>query len=305
MIGRRRLGTAFATVCTCLLACAAPAQQPNSPAPTVKIGMAGSLVKDVPPALVQVMTPPFQTLMKEHTGLTGEIITAGDANDLGRRLNDKEVQLAVFPGHEFAWAQHKYPELRPLVIAVSHHRTQKAYLVVRNDCGAADLAGLKGKTLALPRKTRDHCLLFLERECKNQGADAKDYFGAVVNQPSIEDALDDVLRDKVQVCVVDCISLETYEQVKPACHARLKILRESEAFPSAVVAYRQGALDAATLTKFRDGMMNASQTKRGKELMGLWKLTSFENVPADFPQTLSNILKAYPPPEPSARGKGQ
>ncbi len=37
--------------------------------------------------------------------------------------------------------------------------------------------------------------------------------------------------------------------------------------------------------------------------MSLWKLTAFENVPDDFPQTLSTILKAYPPPEPVARGK--
>jgi ABC-type phosphate/phosphonate transport system substrate-binding protein len=279
----------------------APAQDKASI--TVKIGMAGSLFRDVPPSMVQVLTPPFQNLMRDQTGLEGDIITAGDAFDLGRRINDKELQLGVFHGFEFAWAQQRYAELQPLCIAINRHRTVRAFLVVRTDNAAAGLADLKGKTLALPRRSREHCLLFIERECQSLGTLPKEHFGKIVNHSSMEDALDDILRDKVQAAVVDTVSLETYEQLKSGCYARLKVLKQSEAFPGGVVAYRRGALDEAKLTKFRDGMINANQTNRGRDLMALWKLTAFEGIPDDFQETLDAIAKAYPAPDAAPQPK--
>jgi ABC-type phosphate/phosphonate transport system substrate-binding protein len=298
MLGRRRLILGLAvllSVAGALAPSAGPAQD-KAAAGTVKIGMVSTLFRDVPPALVQVMMPPFQTLMRAQTGLEGDVITVGDAQELGRRLNEGQVQLGVFHGLEFAWAQQKYGDLRPLVIAINHHRTLRGYLVVRNDNKAATLADLKGTTLAVPRKSCDHCLLFLKRECGQINAEPSGFFGKIVGHSSIEDALDDVLRDKVQAALVDGVALDSYEQVKSGCFARLKVLKQSEAFPAAVVAYRQGAIDAAMLTKFRDGMITANQNARAKELMNMWSLTAFENIPEDFQRTLDAILKSYPAP---------
>jgi ABC-type phosphate/phosphonate transport system substrate-binding protein len=301
MIGRRKLfitlvgiAVALALAPTC-----APGQDKAAPA-AVKIGMAGTLFRDVPAGMVQVMMPPFRSLMREQTGLEGEIITAGDAFDLGRRLNDKDVQLGVFHGFEFAWAQQKYPDLRPLCLAVNRHRTVRAFLVVRSDSPAASLGDLKGKALSLPRRTREYCHLFLERDCQSCGALPKDFFSKIVNHSNIEDALDDILRDKVQAAVVDTVALETYEQIKSGCFARLKVLKQSEAFPGGVVAYRQGTLDETTLSKFRDGLININQTSRGRDLMALWRLTAFEGMPADFEETLATCLKAFPAPDGAA-----
>jgi ABC-type phosphate/phosphonate transport system substrate-binding protein len=100
----------------------------------------------------------------------------------------------------------------------------------------------------------------------------------------------------VQAVLVDALALQSYEEVKSGCFARLKVLKESERFPPGVVAYRQGALDNATLNKFREGMLTANQNARGKDLMSFWKLTAFENVTADFEQMITDIVRAYPPP---------
>jgi hypothetical protein len=43
-------------------------------------------------------------------------------------------------------------------------------------------------------------------------------------------------------------------------------------------------------------MLTANQSARGKDLMSLWKLTAFDNVPADFDRMLGSILKSYPTP---------
>jgi hypothetical protein len=55
-------------------------------------------------------------------------------------------------------------------------------------------------------------------------------------------------------------------------------------------------LNDATLRRFREGMLNASQDTRARQFLMLWKLTAFEAVPDDYDQTLNQILKAYPLP---------
>ena len=43
-------------------------------------------------------------------------------------------------------------------------------------------------------------------------------------------------------------------------------------------------------------LLDAGQTPRGRQMLTLWKLTGFEPVPADYAQTLADIVRAYPPP---------
>jgi ABC-type phosphate/phosphonate transport system substrate-binding protein len=298
------VGLAALAVGLVLAPAPASAQEQEKDSPrTVKIGMVRTLLRDVSPTMIQIMTPHFQTLMRAQTGLDGELVTVENAHELGRHLHEGKVELGVFHGFEFAWAQQKYPDLRPLVLAVNHQRVLHAYVVVREDNPATGLANLRGTTLAMPRKSREHCLMYLDRQCRQMQTEPKDFFGKVVKHGSTEDALDDVLRDEVQAVLVDGVALDTYRQVKPGCYARLKVLSQSEPFPATVVAYRKDALDAATLAKFRDGMITANQNARSKELMTLWRLTAFENVPDDFQQSLNAVRQAYPPPPPGAEEK--
>ena len=263
----------------------------------IRIGMVQSLFHDVPTPLVNLLTPPFRGLMRDFTGLNGEIVTGGDSFDMARRLADDKIQLVVFHGLEFGWAQQKHSELRPLMLAVHKHPIQKAHLVVRNDSTIADFADLKGKDLAIHFRSKEHCRVFIEKNCGVSGkCDPKSFFGNITKPAHSEAALDDVLTGKVSAAVVDTVSLESYEEVKPGCHARLKLLKLSESFPAATIAYREGSLSSGTLAKFRDGMISANRSERGRELMDLWKISSFQPIPGDFQQSLAAIVQAYPAP---------
>jgi ABC-type phosphate/phosphonate transport system substrate-binding protein len=261
----------------------------------VRIGMIGSLFRDVPPGTVMVMMQPFGMLMKSQTGVNGEIIPGGDVGQLGQQLSDNKLQLAVFHGFEFAWARLKHPELRPLVVAINEQYHLHAQLVVAADSPAACLHDLEGKTLALPHQTREHCFLYLQRRCLDCKKPPESLFSKITNPPNVEDALDDVVDGVVQVAVVDGVALDCYKRRKPGRFVRLKVVERSEPFPAAVIAYRPGVLDEATLNRFRDGMINANKNPLGKQLLTLWKLTGFEPIPADYEQTLAATAKAYPP----------
>jgi ABC-type phosphate/phosphonate transport system substrate-binding protein len=274
------------------------AQEPKTPE-LVRIGMVSTLFTDIPPALVEFVGGPFKTLMKEFTGLNGQLKVGGDAYEVARKLTDRTLDLAVFHGFEFGWARQKYPELRPLTIAVSKYRQVHAFLVVRADSDAKSFNDLRGKDLGFPRKSKEHCRLFMERSCSDCGqCGAKRFFNQVTASANVDDALDDVLRGRLQGVVTDNMALEEYEQIKPGCFARLKVIKQSDPFPPAVIAYREGALDADTLKRFRDGMISANLSARGRDMMSIFKMTAFEPVPDDYGQMVAEILRHYPAPEP-------
>jgi phosphonate transport system substrate-binding protein len=275
---------------------AQPATETDRDAQALRVGLVRSLFRDVPPTLAQASIQPFSELVRSQTGLNCRAVVAGDALSLAAQLSEDKVQFAVFHGVEFAWAQEKFPDLRPLVIAINRLRHLRAILVTRHDSDVKTVADLKGKPIALPRRSREHCHLFLERQCRELDSTPKAFFADVVAYPTIEGALDDVLRRKVQAAVVDNVSLGCYERLKPGCHAGLKVLQQSCVFPAAVLAYHRGALDQSTLNRLRGGLIKANQNVRGKELMFLWNLTAFENVPADFTQILTSVVREYPAP---------
>jgi ABC-type phosphate/phosphonate transport system substrate-binding protein len=262
---------------------------------TVRIGLTGSLFRDMPDPLVQTMMRPFKSLMEEQTGLSGQLVTGIKSDELGRQLKDDKLQLAVYQGFEFAWARQKYADLRPLMIAVNHDRYPRAFVLVRDDSDAAKLCDLKGKSIAVPRRTREYCHLFLERRCDAAGKSPRDFFGKVLAPLTPEEAVDAAVNGQVDAVLADSCILTWYEQHKSARFARLKVLERSEAFPAAVIAYYANAIDETTLRRFRDGMLSAKDNPRSLQLMTMCQITSFESVPDDYDKVLSDVARAYPP----------
>jgi ABC-type phosphate/phosphonate transport system substrate-binding protein len=235
--------------------------------------------------------------MEQDTGHQGDSVVVPDFVDLGEQLAQGKLQLGVFHGFEFAWARQKHPKLRPLVIAVNQRRDVRAHLVIRAESPIKDFAGLQGKTLAVPEGTKAYCRLYLERKCQKAGRDVKAYFGKTTAPANSADGLDDVVDGMVQVTLVDGVSLERFQVGKPARFAKLKELEKSVVFPPTVVAYIDGEVPEATLEPFRKALLNLHTTAKGKQILLEWKLTHFEPVPKDYEQALTDILKAYPPPE--------
>jgi ABC-type phosphate/phosphonate transport system substrate-binding protein len=302
MFGFKASLLAVASAASALALLGAPAAgEENLPArkDVVRIGLVHSLFRDTPDVMVQVIMEPFSALMESQTGIKGQLVMAGDAMDLAQRLKEDKLQLGVFHGVEFGWAQQKYPELRPLMLAVNKQQALHAYLVVRDDSDAAGFTDLRQRSLAVPRRSREHCHLFLHRCCREHGSDSKRYFTQITTPPGVETALDDLLRGKVQACLVDSIGLESYKREKPGCFARLKIVKVSEAFPAAVVAYAPGILDEITLQKFREGMAKANETAIGRQLLAGCRLTGFDPVPDGYQKLVDEIIKVYPAPAPA------
>jgi ABC-type phosphate/phosphonate transport system substrate-binding protein len=262
---------------------------------TVRIGVVKSLFRDLSDASVQFLSRPLKALMESQTGLTAEWQTGADAFALSKQLQDDKVHLAIMYGFEFAWAVQKYPELKPLIITVGQTPIYRAYLVVAKNAKIASCADLKGKALAIPLFSREYCHLFLERRCCEGAKTPRAFYSRVSTPADVVEALNDVLDGSVQAAVVDKAALEEFRRYDADKLAGLRILLESESFPAGVIAYHAGA-DEKMLKRFREGMIAANATLKGRQLLGLCRLAGFAAVPADFDAQLKASAKAYPPP---------
>jgi ABC-type phosphate/phosphonate transport system substrate-binding protein len=297
------LAPAAMTVGIWALAGAFAGAEPDPSGP-VRIGMVRTLFVDIPRPIVSVLAHPFGNLVKEQTTVDGKLVIEGDAFHVGKALHEDKLQLGIFQGIEFAWAQKKYADLEPLMIAVSKYRTLHANLVTSADNAAAGFAAFRGKDVALPQRSKEHLRQFLKRGCAGCGASSpQKFFGQITHPASTEGALDEVCSGTVHAAVVDTLDLETYKEIKPGCFKRLKVVVVSEPFPTGVIAVHKGALDSEIMEKFRAGMLNAHNNLKARELMALFQLTAFEPVPADHEQTVANILRSYTPPEPARATK--
>jgi ABC-type phosphate/phosphonate transport system substrate-binding protein len=299
MTRRKLLGFVLASAALGFVLSLPAVAQPPANAEPIRIGMAKSFFNDVPGILVSIATGPFNKLMKDTTGLTGKLSTGDDAFEIADKLESKQLSLGVFHGHEFAWVQKKNPKLKPIMVVANRQHDVRAYVIVKKDSNAERIKDLRGKTIDIPLATKEHCRAFLTRNCSdNANTEFKAFFGAVKKSATQMDAMDEVCRGKLDAVLVDSIGLAFYKEEKKFCFENnLRVLEASIAFPQAVIAYREGAVDAETLKKFHDGLLDAHKNPEGSGMMKMWCIEAFETVPADYSARLAETLKAYPMPE--------
>lgn len=264
----------------------------NNPA-SMRIGLTGSLFRDLPDALLQVVMRPFRAVMEEQTGLSGTLVSVKDASLLAQQLQNNQVQLGVFHSHEFAWLKAKNPNLTPLMFAVNSKQPLESMIVIRQDCSISGVPELSGKSVLLPKSVRETTHLFANRRCTLLGKPLRKYCEVKVVNDS-DDALDQVVDRQADAAVVEKHQWEAFKEDKPGRSNQLKIVLSSEVFPPAVIAYIPGNLQKDAVERFRQGMLQAKNNRRAADLLQLVRITSFEPVPETYEATLANLLKDYP-----------
>jgi ABC-type phosphate/phosphonate transport system substrate-binding protein len=249
----------------------------------------------MPATLLSMAMRPFRSYMQEQTGLAGEVVRGGDAFGLAKQLHEGNLQVGIFHGHEYAWAREKYPNLKPIVVCISQYPTLRAVLVVPEKSKATGNADLKGRKVAIPRDSRAHCRIYLERNCVEPGICPTKYYR--LSRPSeTEDALDDIASGKLEGAVVDAAALERYRKAHPARARSLRSLQESESFPPGVIAYYGGRLGTAEVKKLRAALVAAKEHAKGRQTLNLMRMSNFEPASEDYEVSLQSIVKLYPAP---------
>jgi ABC-type phosphate/phosphonate transport system substrate-binding protein len=282
----RNLARVLTFVCLVPLA-AAFAQGPG----IVEIGIVPSLLADMSKGQQKFISEEFPLLVKEFTGLPGQLDKVGSAKELADKLNSGTVKFGVFQGVEFAETQAKNPDLQPLLLSVYRTPQIKALMVTKKDATYKSFADLRGKDVAILKEGKEHIRRYAHKEA---GGDPAKFFSKVITPANSEAALDSVLKEMAEAVIVDTASLDIYRSVNPGRFNRLKVIGESATFPPAVIAYVPKKADASLVKRFKTGMQMANATAKGRDVMSTFKITEFAAVPTGFEKTLEDIRKAYP-----------
>jgi ABC-type phosphate/phosphonate transport system substrate-binding protein len=261
----------------------------------LRVGITKNFFQNFSDAIAKLVMQPFPEVVKAQTGLPGEIAMSPDSTELCERMKKGEAHLGVFQSHEFFWACQKYPDLKPLMLAVNEKTPLKAYLIVRKDDAAKNVAGLAGKTVAIPTQTRPFAKLWVERRGVQPGKTLKEHYGKVLPVGDSEEALDNLNSGTIDAVLVEKASWDRYKRLKPNSSDSLAAMIESEQFPSTVIAYFPKAVQPSHVEKFKQGMMTADKNPGSSRLLQLVKISSFQAVPADFMKEGESLVQAYPP----------
>jgi ABC-type phosphate/phosphonate transport system substrate-binding protein len=239
----------------------------------------------------------LHSFVKSETGYDNKIIDEKSWSDVVEKLAGKQLELGVVQGYEFAWAREKNPKLAALAVAINDYPYRTIYLVVNKDSKTADFAGLKGQTVAVAKLGQGYTRLYVDKHARAAGQEADAYFAKISSPLTIEEALDEVVDGASGAAVVDKPGLEAYRRRKPGRASLLKEVSKSEPLPPPVIIYQDGDLDKTTVTKVRDGLLNAHKKKDGQRLLTIFRLTAFQTVPADLDKVLIETQKSYPAPK--------
>lgn len=259
----------------------------------LKIGLLAPMFKDVPPAMVAAAAKPFQKMIQDKSGLRGEVQVLADYRELADAVRTGKVDIGVLHGFEYAWVKDT-PGLIPLVVTRPACGKVQACLVVGPHSPARSAADLKGACVAIPAGCKAHCLMFLERlrEKLPEGVCCP---APPTDQPA-EDVLHAVLARTCEAALVDVSALLAYQRQYPGPGQQLRVIERSVELPSAVVVYRQGALDEATVGRVRKGLLECVNTPVGKTFAMFWQLKGFEDVTPAYNALVRQCLEAYPAP---------
>jgi ABC-type phosphate/phosphonate transport system substrate-binding protein len=169
-----------------------------------------------------------------------------------------------------------------------------AYVVTGRDNPAKDFAGLQGKSLAMLGESPGYLRLYVDRQCEAAGKKTNEFFSKVESRDSFEDALDDAVDGVVNAAAADRAALDAFKRRKPARFNKLRPVAQSQPFPPAVVAYYGTHLDEARRKQFTEGLLGAAKKEKGQTMLTLFRLTGFQEPPADFEKVLADTRKAYP-----------
>jgi phosphonate transport system substrate-binding protein len=300
----RSTRTTFILAAISLLACGmavlfhpeSAASEATTKPPAVRIGMIQTLFRGVEANTMLALTEPFSELLYSQTGIRGQFCIVADGKEMARQIQGGELHLGILHGIEFAWIKQQYSDLKPLILAYNHTIKLKGYLLVRDDSDVQQVAQLKGKPAAFPKRSLNHCYVFTHMAIQEAGHDPAGFFGASSCPANTEAALDAVVDGTAVATVVDGVALETYKSRKPGRAARLRVIKESCIYPTATFIYKPDAADPDMVKKFQEGMTTAHTRILGRQMLTLWRLSNFGQVPDEYAELLNDILKIHPQP---------
>jgi len=261
-----------------------PARPQQQSRELVRVGLLESVFDQQEKNQVLSQLRSFAEVVQRETNTKAEFDIV-DRPTLVKDFNAGKAQVAILTGIEYGWIKDECPDAKPLLIATIEGPTYKTVVLTQKDNQAKSLVDLKGQALVQPKRMPYLTRFYLRHAIS---AEPQKFFR--VNEADNADAaIEDVVDGKAQAVAISASGFKVYQERKPGGAKRLGVLAESAEFPAAVVIYNTKGADVRTVKDFERSLRNADQTPEGRQLLTLYHLKRFEDVPADYERRVAEI----------------
>jgi ABC-type phosphate/phosphonate transport system substrate-binding protein len=200
------------------------------------------------------------------------------------------------PGIEYGWVHSRYPGLVPLATVFASDIRLGACVLVRTDSQAKSLQDVKGQTIALPKRLQYHTHVFLHLAIQKLGAEPQGFFAHALPSADVDAGIESVVENEAAAILVDTDSWKTYQERKPGRSQKLRILIQSQPFPTAAVLYQRQTWDEKELQQIEEILCTAHLKAFTRQILNFWRISKFVKYTEEYEQVVKDIVRDIPNP---------
>jgi ABC-type phosphate/phosphonate transport system substrate-binding protein len=218
----------------------------------------------------------------------------GTGSTLANRLQEKEINLAVMSGMEYAWIMAKYPLLMPLAVAYNSDVRTKACVLVREDSSAKSIISLQGRSISLPERLQQYAYIYLHHAIAKARGEPKGFFGKSITPSDSNEGIEGVLENKADAILLDWDAWKGYQERKPARAKKLRVLSESFYFPTTAIIYNTEAQSKLEIPLLKVAICGAHEKPLARQILNIWGIKQFVLYGPKYKRAAEEMLAEIP-----------
>jgi phosphate/phosphite/phosphonate ABC transporter binding protein len=217
---------------------------------------------------------------------------AREYDELAELVRSGSVDLAIFSPGAYAKAKGAIPAVPIATATHAGSPTYLGYLVVRHDEPAADLAGLRGKTIAWVEKTSTSGYLYPRQLLRSRGFDPDGFFAESRMAGDHDKALELLIAREVDVAAVSNNLLDR-PRAKHARHAgKLRVVAKTRRIPLDCVAVHE-SLGRSFAERLRHVLLALVRDKKtSDDLAADWGIHGFVPLTRDRYDEVAEVMRS-------------
>ncbi|MBN2161480.1 MAG: PhnD/SsuA/transferrin family substrate-binding protein [Pontiellaceae bacterium] len=260
----------IAIIACCLTPSVRPAWAEDEPAQIIRFGFCKSLFPNISKSDADAAIK----VWGDHAFQSGSVnyitvpVQFETAEEIRQALHDGKLETVVIRGNDVLTILDEVHK-DPLILNVTNGSVYEEYrLLVRENSGIKDLAGLRGKSLAMSENiSLNMAFIWLDTlALKQEGTGIEELFGKVVLFPKDSRAVLSVFFGAQDACLVSQGVYETMMELNPQIGKQLRVVMLSPKFVNMVIAYQRD-YPLERLDESLDFVMHFHQDAETKQMM--------------------------------------
>ena len=233
---------------------------------------------------------PLARYLERSTGVPTSTRIAERYDDLSGFVRDGEVEIGFFSPAAYVKARDTMPAIPVATATRAGSPTYLGYLVVRATDPAADLAGLRGKSIAWVDPSSTSGYLYPRALLRSRGLDPDTFFGRAVMAGDHDKGLDLLVEGSVEVAALTAQVVDRPRADRAAAVRGLRVVAKTGRIPLDCLVVHAG-LDRELAVRLRASLLSLAHASDVSDALAAdWGIRGFVPYSKERYDELARVL---------------